>query len=68
MNTIKKIKVFTLLGESVAKVLNIDHTQIDQYLPDIISFLENNREKFNNPEVFAKGESIMKVWAAEKHK
>lgn len=68
MNTIKKIKNFTFLGEYVSKVLNVDYTLIDQYLPDIISFLENNKEELNNSEILAKGESILKVWVAEKHK
>lgn len=68
MNTIKKIKKLTLLGESASKVLNIDHMQINKYLPNIVSFLKSNKEQLNKPELFTKGESILNSWTTEKHK
>lgn len=51
-----------LLGSSICKVLNIDHTEIDEYLPKIIGLLDSKGQHINNPAYLLKGNEILDSW------
>lgn len=51
-----------LLGSSICKVLNIDYTEIDEYLPKIIGLLDSKGQHINNPAYLLKGNEILDGW------
>ncbi|EDK8848433.1 hypothetical protein LJ781_004675 [Salmonella enterica] len=51
-----------LLGSSICKVLNIDYTEIDEYLPKIIGLLYSKEQHINNPAYLLKGNELLESW------
>ena len=51
-----------LLGASVCKVLGIDYTEIDEYLPKIIGLLYSKEQHINNPAYLLKGNELLESW------
>ena len=54
-----------LLGSSICKVLNIDYTEIDEYLPKIIGLLDSKGQHINNPAYLLKGNELLESWKKE---
>lgn len=51
-----------LLGASICKVLGIDHTEIDEYLPKIVGLFSSTVQYINDPKVLAKGTDLLESW------
>ena len=51
-----------LLGASICKVLGIDHTEIDEYLPKIVGLFSSTVQYINDPNVLAKGTELLESW------
>ncbi|HBZ8125260.1 TPA: hypothetical protein MM164_005528 [Klebsiella pneumoniae] len=51
-----------LLGSSICKVLNIDYTEIDEYLPKIVGLFSSTVQYINDPKVLAKGTDLLESW------
>ncbi|MCP5939664.1 hypothetical protein NL351_27510, partial [Klebsiella pneumoniae] len=51
-----------LLGASICKVLGIDYTEIDEYLPKIVGLFSSTVQYINDPKVLAKGTDLLESW------
>ena len=51
-----------LFGASICKVLGIDHTEIDEYLPKIVGLFSSTVQYINDPKVLAKGTDLLESW------
>ena len=51
-----------LFGASICKVLGIDYTEIDEYLPKIIGLLYSKEQHINNPAYLLKGNELLESW------
>lgn len=51
-----------LLGASICKVLDIDYTEIDEYLPKIVGLFSSTVQYINDPKVLAKGTDLLESW------
>lgn len=51
-----------LLGASVCKVLGIDYTEIDDYLPKIVGLISGTLQYINDPKAQAKGAKLLESW------
>ena len=51
-----------MLGSSICKILNIDYTEIDEYLPKIIGLLYSKEQHINNPAYLLKGNELLESW------
>ncbi|MBJ8402033.1 MULTISPECIES: hypothetical protein [Citrobacter] len=51
-----------LLGASLCKVLGIDYTEIDEYLPKIVGLVSSTVKYIEDPKVLAKGTELLDSW------
>ena len=51
-----------LFGASICKVLGIDYTEIDEYLPKIVGLFSSTVQYINDPKVLAKGTDLLESW------
>lgn len=51
-----------LLGSSICKVLNIDYTQIDEYLPSVIGYLDLKKQNLRNSVYADRGNELLESW------
>ncbi|EKN4176603.1 hypothetical protein ACHZG5_004612 [Yersinia enterocolitica] len=58
----KRVSKNILLGASVCKVLGIDYTEIDDYLPKIVGLVASTIKYIEDPKVLAKGTELLESW------
>ena len=51
-----------LLGSSICKILNIDYTEIDEYLPSIIGYLDLKKQNLRNSVYADRGNELLESW------
>ena len=51
-----------LFGASICKVLGIDYTEIDDYLPKIVGLVASTVKYIEDPKVLAKGTELLESW------
>jgi len=58
----KRVSKNILLGASVCKVLGIDYTEIDDYLPKIVGLVASTVKYIEEPKLRAKGTELLDSW------
>ncbi len=51
-----------LLGSSICKVLNIDYTEIDEWMPKIIGLFSGTMKYIEDPKISEEGKKLLDSW------
>ena len=51
-----------LFGASICKVLGIDYTKIDEYLPSVIGYLDLKKQNLRNSVYADRGNELLESW------
>ena len=51
-----------LFGASICKVLGIDYTKIDEYLPSVIGYLDLKKQNLKNSVYGDRGNELLESW------
>ena len=58
----KRASKSILFGASICKVLGIDYTKIDEYLPSVIGYLDLKKQNLRNSVYADRGNELLESW------